>query len=296
VQEYQAAVVRSGLSFGEAPRWRHGRLFYSDFYRHGVFSMAPDGSDERREVTVAAQPSGIGWLPDGSLLVVSMIDQRVLRVRDGVTTEYCDISEYCGFWANDMLVSPRGVAYVGNFGFDLDTYMRDAQVEGATPEPPAHTGVVVIGEGGHVLQVADELSFPNGMVQFPDERTLVVAETTSFRLTAFDVAADGTLSNRRLFAQLDGVPPDGICLDADGQIWVANPLGDGCVRVAEGGAITATVHTSHHTYACMLGGDDRRSLYVICAPTSSRFEIPEQTTPRGTIEVAHVDVPGAGWP
>jgi sugar lactone lactonase YvrE len=296
METFRADVVRDGLRFGEAPRWHGGRLWYSDFYRHGVFSMAADGSDERREATVDQQPSGLGWLPDGTLLAVSMIDQRVVRIDGDAVTTHCDISEYCGFWANDMTVAESGVAYVGNFGFDLDTFMRDTR-DGVTSEhAPATTNLVVIDATGVVLQVVEDMMFPNGMVISPDGGTLIVAETTAYRLTAFDVAPTGTLSNRRVFAQLDGVPADGICLDEQGQVWVAHPLDRRCVRVAEGGGVTAEVTTSAHTFACMLGGEDRRTLFVICAPTSSRFEIAAQEAPLGTIQTVRVTVAGAGTP
>jgi sugar lactone lactonase YvrE len=293
---YQATTIQEGLHFGEAPRWHDGRLWYSDFYRHGVFSISAAGGDERRELTVPGQPSGLGWLPDGSLLVVSMTDHHVLRWANGALSVHCDITPYCGYWANDMAVSVTGVAYVGNFGFDLDVYLRDSRIEGATVEGPKTTNVVVVGPDGAVRQVVDDLSFPNGTVITPDAKTLIVAETLIFRLTCFDIASDGTLSNRRTFAQLDWVPADGICLDAEGQVWVAHPLADECVRVKEGGEITARVATSAHTFACMLGGTDRHTLFIMTAPTSSRFEIVEQPEPLGRIEVAEVDVAGAGLP
>lgn len=292
----RAEVVRDGLRFGESPRWRDGRLWYSDFYRHGVFSMAPDGSGERLEATVEQQPSGLGWLPDGTLLAVSMIDQRVVRVRGSEVTTHCDISAHCGFWANDMTVAPSGVAYVGNFGFDLDTFLRDTRDGVESQHPPRPANLVAINPDGSILQVVPEMMFPNGMVLTPDGRTLIVAETTAYRLSAFDVGADGTLDNRRVFAALDGVPADGICLDAEGEVWVAHPLDRRCVRVREGGEVTAEVTTSNHTFACALGGADRRTLFVICAPTSSRFDIAAQEKPLGTIEVARVSVAGAGTP
>jgi sugar lactone lactonase YvrE len=291
---YDATIVREGLGFGEAPRWHEGRLWYSDFYRQGVFSIAPDGSDERRELTLETQPSGLGWMPDGSLLVVSMVDQRVLRLVDGELRLHADIAEHCGFWANDMAVSASGVAYVGNFGFDLDVLLRERGVEGLLADPPPTTNVVVIAPDGSIIQVVGEFGFPNGTVITPDGATIIIAETMPFRLTAFDVAADGTLHNRRTFAQLDFVPADGICLDAEGQVWVANPLADEVIRVREGGEVTARVVTSQHTFACMLGGDDRRTLYVMTSPTSDRFEL-EGTTP-ARIEAARVDVAGAGLP
>ncbi len=293
MEHYDARVIREGLAFGEGPRWHGGRLWYSDFYRHGVYSMAPSGDDERLELVVDQQPSGLGWLPDGDLIVVSGIDQRLLRVRDGHSEPFCDLSSHFGFWANDLVTSSSGVSYVGNFGFDLDLVVRDEGVEGLSVER-ALTNVAVVDATGTILQIVPDLVFPNGSVLLPDERTIVIAETLAFRLSAFDVAPDGTLSNRRVWAQLDFVAVDGICLDAEGQIWVANALATECLRVLEGGEITASVRASQNTYACMLGGANRDELFVMSAPASSRFEVADRRA--GKIEVARVEVPGAGLP
>ena len=287
-------VVRDGLGFGESPRWHDGRLWYSDFYRRGVFSMRPDGDDERLEHGVDAQPSGLGWLANGDLLCVSMIDHRVVRFADHGADTWADIGPYCGFWANDMAVAPSGHAYVGNFGFDLDTLLAEQGPEGLMATPPPTTNLVVLDPRGNVIQVVPDMAFPNGTVITPDRRTLIVGETMAFRLTAFSINADGTLADRRVWAQLDLVANDGMCLDAEGQIWVANALAHECLRVREGGEITARVTTSQNAYACMLGGQDRRRLFVMTAPTSDRFTIAEQT--RGAIESVEVAVAGAGWP
>lgn len=291
--ESETRTIREGLSFGEAPRWRGGRLWFSDFYRRGVFSVDLDGDDERLEVYLDSQPSGLGWLPDGDLIVASALDRRLVRVRNGAVSEFCDLSAYFGFWANDLVTSLSGVTYAGNFGFDLDTTLRDQGVS-ALSDDLVLTNVVVVGPDGDVRQVVGELAFPNGTVITPDGRTLVVAETLGRRLSAFDVADNGTLSGRRLFAQLDRVAPDGICLDADGQVWVANALARECLRVREGGEITGRVVTSQRAFACALGGPDRRSLYVMTAPTSTRFTIADQRA--GRIEVARVAVAGVGLP
>jgi sugar lactone lactonase YvrE len=293
MESYQAHLVRDGLTFGEAPRWHDGRLWYSDFYRHAIFSTH-DGTDERLELMVPNQPSGLGWLPDGDLLFVSMTDQRVMRRHDDASVLYSDIAAYCGFWANDMVVSPTGYAYVGNFGFDLDLTLREVGPAGMMAAPPPTTNLVVIDPTGAVIQAVPDMDFPNGSVITPDGATLIVAETLKFRLSAFDVAADGTLSNRRVWAQLDFVAADGICLDADGQVWVANALAKQCLRVQEGGEITSVMETSDYAYACMLGGKDRKRLFVTTAPTSDRFKIADAFV--GKIEAADVEVPGAGWP
>ncbi len=290
---YEATVRHTGLAFGEAPRWHEGRLWFSDFYRHGIFSLGDDG--ERREHTVDTQPSGLGWRDDGTLLVVSMTDCKVLSFApDGERRTHADVSAYCGHWANDLVVAGDGTAYVGNFGFDLDAYLAERGASARVEEMPT-TNLVVLAPDGGVAQVVGDLAFPNGMVLTPDGRTLIVAETMAARLTAFDVAADGTLSGRRPFAQLEGlVFPDGICLDAEGQVWLANAIVPECWRVAEGGEVTAKVTTSRTSFACMLGGEDRRTLHVLTAPTSDHTVAAAARD--GQVEVARVDVPGAGRP
>jgi sugar lactone lactonase YvrE len=215
-------------------------------------------------------------------------------VHDGVATLFCDISEYCGFWANDMVVSATGVSYVGNFGFDLDVMLRDVGAEAMMASPPPTTDLVVIGPEGAVLQVIPDMAFPNGSVITPDGKTLIVGETMTFRLSAFDIRPDGTLDNRRVWAQLDFVATDGMCLDAEGQIWLANALTNKCLRVKEGGEITGEIETSQTAYACMLGGADRTTLYVLTSPSSDRFKIAQSIA--GKIEATEVTVAGAGLP
>ena len=294
MDNYTTEVVREGLSFGEGPRWHEDRLWYSDFYRRAIFSMAPDGSDERREHTVDAQPSGLGWLPGGDLLCASMPDHRVLRFADAATTTFADISEYCGFWANDLVVSASGFTYVGDFGFDLHLVLKEQGIEGLLASPPPTTNLVVLDPEGAVVQVVDDMAFPNGSVITPDGKTLIVGETMRNRLTAFDVAENGTLANRRVWAPLEFVTTDGICLDADGQVWVATAITNQCLRVKEGGEVTAAVTATQMAFACMLGGEDRRTLYVMTAPDSSRFDIADVTLAK--IETARVTPPGSGLP
>src|ERR1700691_6466652 len=158
-----ARVVREGLAFAEDPRWHEGRLWYSDFYRRGVYSMDTEG-DERLEHVVEGQPSGLGWLPNGDLLCVSMLDHQVLRFRDGEASLFCDISPYCGFWANDMITSAAGVSYVGNFGFDLDVMLRDEGAAAMLVNRPPTTNLVVISPEGDLLKAVPDMDFPNGTV------------------------------------------------------------------------------------------------------------------------------------
>jgi sugar lactone lactonase YvrE len=294
MESFETRVITEGLGFVEAPRWHEGRLWFSDFYRHGIFSVDDAGHDERREHDVSTQPSGLGWLPNGDLLYVSMTDQRVMRVHDGDTALFADISPYCNFWANDMIVSPSGFSYVGNFGFDLDVMLRDVGAAAMMISPPPTTNLAVLSPDGDVVQVVPDMAFPNGTVLTPDGGTLIVGETMTFRLSAFDVNEDGTLANRRVFAQLDYVATDGMCLDAEGQIWLANALTNTCLRVKDGGEITGEVVTSQNAFACALGGEGRTTLYVMTAPTSDRFKIADVTTAK--IEAVTVSVAGAGTP
>lgn len=284
---FTAEPFVDGLYYGEGPRWHDGRLWYSDFYDAAVFSVAEEG-EPRREVDVPTRPSGLGWLPDGRLLVVSMTDRSLLRREpDGALVRHGDLSPWATWHANDMVVDSRGRAYVGNFGFDLDGFFEQ-RVD------PTTASLVRVDPDGTAHEAATALSFPNGTVLFPDERTMVVAETFALQLTAFDVGSDGTLSNRRTWAALEGCAPDGICLDADGCVWVANAIGAECRRVAEGGEVVGRVVTSQPCFACMLGGSDRRTLFCCTAPTAHASEAEEAR--KGRIERAEVEAPGAGLP
>ena len=293
-QHYATTVLAEGLGFGEAPRWHDGRLWFSDFYRHGIFSVDEAGGDERLEHHVPTQPSGLGWDDEGTLVYVSMLDHQVRRLREGVDSLVVDVSDYCGFWANDLVLRGDGVGYVGNFGFDLDTLLHEKGVEGLLADPPPTTNLVVFDASGRVLQTVSDMAFPNGSVLTPDGRTLIVGETMAFRLTAFDVAADGTLSNRRVWAQMDFVATDGMCLDADGTMWLANALTNEVRRVAEGGELLATVTTTQTAFACMLGGETGDTLYVLTAPSSDRFAIAD--TRQGRLEATRVPATRAGRP
>jgi sugar lactone lactonase YvrE len=287
-------VFLTGLQFGEGPRWHDGRLWFSDFYQHAVFAVSESGTLERI-VEVPKQPSGLGWLPDGRLLVVSMLDRCVLRREpDGTLIRHADLSRLAPFHCNDMVVDRAGRAYVGNFGFDLQA-MRDAAREGKPGPQPVPTILIRVDPDGAASIAADQLHFPNGTVITPDGGTLVIGETFARRLTAFGVAADGTLLNRRIWADLElhGVRPDGICLDAEGAIWVSNPTTPEVVRVAEGGKVLDRLTTTQPSFACMVGGKDRKTLFVMTAPDSGRNRTLEQA---GAIEIAPVDVPGAGLP
>ena len=277
------ATLLDGLTFPEAPRWHDGRLWFSDFYTQRVVAVDPTGRAETM-LEVPQRPSGLGWTPDGALLVVSMLDRRLLRVERGTTRVLADLSAVATGPCNDMVVDGLGRAYVGNFGYDRHK-----------GEPPRTTCLARVDPDGRVTRAAEDLFFPNGTVITPDGRTMIVGETQGHRLTAFDVAPDGTLSNRRVWAPLDdAVFPDGICLDAEGAIWVSDARGFALLRVREGGKIDGTVSTgSRYAFACMLGGADRRTLFV-CTSTGSGPAMADKRD--GAIETVRVDVPGAGLP
>jgi sugar lactone lactonase YvrE len=272
-----------GLTFPEGPRWHDGRLWFSDFYTHRVLAMDPAGRAETM-LEVSPQPSGLGWMPDGTLLVVSMLDRRLLRVNGGAAREHADLSALASGPCNDMVVDAAGRAYVGNFGYDRHR-----------GEPPRTTGLARVDPDGRVSRAADDLFFPNGTVITPDGRTMIIAETQGHRLTAFDVAADGALGRRRVWAPLDAaVFPDGICLDAEGAVWVADARGPALLRVLEGGRVERTISTgARFAFACMLGGPDRRTLFA-CTSTGSGPAMADKRD--GAIEAVRVDVPGAGLP
>jgi sugar lactone lactonase YvrE len=271
--------------FFEGPRWHEGRWWVSDFYAHHVLSVAPDGTDVRVEAEVGHQPSGLGWLPDGSLLVVSMTDRRLLRrTPDGELVEHADLSGVATGWVNDMVVDDEGRAWVGNFGFDLfgGEYVK-ATLARVDPD-------------GTVTAAADGLAFPNGSVVTPDGSTLIVGETMGSRYTAFTIAADGSLTDRRVWAKVPGVGPDGCTLDAAGRIWCADAGGNRCVLVEEGGGIVDEIAGPGGlgVYACMLGGPAGTTLAMCCAPD---YDAHKRAAERQAVFVTtEVEVAGAGRP
>lgn len=279
---HDTTILLDGLLFPEGPRWHEGKLWFSDMQGLHVMTVDLEGNSAKI-VKVKNSPSGLGWLPDGRLLVVSMIDRRLLRLDPVGLVEIADLSKLASFHCNDMVVDRLGRAYVGNFGFDL---LANAPVE------PAE--IVLVTPDGKARIVADELFFPNGMVITPDGQTLVVAETWGNCLTAFDIQPDGSLAKRRRWAKLDDVYPDGICLDAEGAIWVAAPYPGEVLRIKPGGNVTQRVTVSTKPYACMLGGHDRRTLFVCTADSSNPGR--DRAEPIGKIETVAVEVPGAGFP
>ena len=278
-------TLLDGGAFFESPRWHGRRWWFSDFFRRVVVAADELGHVDEI-VTVDGRPSGLGWLPDGSLLVVSMLDRRLLRRSPGGELAlHADLSLACDWHANDMVVAADGSAYVGNFGFDLGR------------EPARATALVrVPPEGGSATRVGGGLLFPNGAVITEDGRTLVVGETWASRLTAFDVERDGSVANRRVWAVVPRTAPDGCTLDAQGCIWFADARSNRCLRVAEGGAVVGveTVPDGLRCFACMLGGDEGRMLAICAAPDYD--ERARSASLASVVFVTRVDVPHAGLP
>jgi sugar lactone lactonase YvrE len=291
----EVRVLAEGLTFGEGPRWRDDRLWFSDMYDHAVKTVDLDGHLET-VVEMDDQPSGLGWLPDGRLLIVSMLERKLLRREpDGQLVVHADLSGVATFHTNDMVVDEVGRAYVGNFGFDLEPWVREHGIAAALGEPgPPQANVARVDPDGAISIAADGLRFPNGTVITPDGRTMIVAETFGSRLTAFDVDSDGSLHGRRVWADLGGRLPDGICLDADLNVWVSNPLEPVCYLVAEDGGIVDEVDTGQPSFACALGGPHRRHLFILTSRSSAGHVAAEER--KANVIVTEVRTPGAGLP
>ena len=279
----QPNVLLTGIAFGEPPRWYDGRLWFSDFGAQELNAVDLQGNREL-VAHVAGSPMGLGFLPDGRLLIVSMNDGLLLRRdHDGSMVVHADLTQLSPHPWNDLVVDGRGNAYVGNMGVDF-------------PQGECAPGMVaLVTADGSVVPVADDFAFPNGMVITPDNATLIIAESYASRLTAFEIDAAGTLSNRRVWADLDQGTPDGICLDADGAVWFADVPAKRCVRVREGGEILETVDLDRGCFACTLGGTDRSTLFLLSAifPPASWGPDAART---GQVVTVDISVAGAGWP
>ncbi|MEA2624278.1 MAG: hypothetical protein QOD06_323 [Candidatus Binatota bacterium] len=283
MNELSCEVLADGFTFLEGPRWHDGSLWLSDIHAERVLRVSPDGKSEV-VVTVPNRPSGLGFDRKGRLLIVSMRDRKLLRLDGGRLETVADLAAVAPYDANDMVVDGEGRAYVGHFGFDLFNHAE-----------PGPSSLILVTPEGKVRVVAEDLMFPNGAVVTPDGRTLIVAESFGSRLTAFTIGADGGLSGRRVFAELGERVPDGICLDAGGGVWTSCFGQDEFVRVVDGGAITDRVAvTGRRAVACALGGEDRRTLFLLTAETT--VEDLSEGRSKAAIETARVAVPGAGWP
>lgn len=275
------AVLLDKLCFAEGPRWRDGKLWFSDMHDQTVCTVTPSGQKEVVLTLQDDQPSGLGWLPSGDLLVVSMTRRQLLKFDGSQLAVHADLSDLAPWHCNDMVVDRHGRAYVGNFGFDLHARGK-----------PTTTNLLRVDPDASVQIVADGLFFPNGAIITPDEMTLVIAETFGRALTAFDIEPNGDLTNRRTWAQLpEGAVPDGICLDAGGGIWSASPSSNECIRQVEGGEVTHRIDTGRGAFACMIGDDN---LYVLTASSSDPEQC--QTNSDSRIEVYPAPYPAAGYP
>ena len=274
----RSSVLAEGLSFAESPRWRNGTFWFSDFHVGKVIRLGADGATEP-VVEVPGEPSGLGWLPSGDLLVVSMQNRKLMRFDGEHLVEHADLSNIATWHCNDMVVDRAGRAYVGNFGAPFDP-----------DKPPTPADIACVHPNGDVVNAAQGLLFPNGMAITDDGGTLLVAETRGDRISAFDVASDGTLANHTIWAELEGAP-DGMCLDAEGMLWIALPMNGKVARISKGGEVHDEVTpSSDMPVSCMLGGDDLKQLYITTAINTSPEAMVRIRPSR--IEVVSVDVPG----
>ena len=301
-------VLLDGLLFPEGPRWHEGRLWFSDIHAHRVMAVDLEGHPTV-EAECFFRPSGLGFLPGGGAIVVNMLERRVVRFDGGEQREYADLSGIASAACNDMVVDAHGRAYVSSLGRrgppetprpgelrPLAPHVLDYFVEAGVANTPETSEIMRVDADGSVHLAADGVLSPNGMVITPDGDTLIVGETYANRLSAFDIAEDGTLSNHRIFAEVGQAMPDGICLDAEGAVWIASPYTYEFLRVREGGEIADRIALPEGklAVACMLGGDDRRTLFLCTSIRPARQIVPGIT--RGFIETVPLEVPGAGRP
>src|SRR5436190_13226870 len=271
-------VFATGLRMGESPRWHDGRLWVCDWVAGEVLSFDPEGG-RRVELTMTGLPFSVDWLPDGRTVLTCTVGV-VAAAPDGTLTPY----GATGMPWNEIVVAPTGHVFVNAIGFDL-----------MAGEAPSSGTVWVVRPDGSSAQVADDVWFPNGMAVTADGGTLIVAESYGHRLTAFDIAKDGSLTGRRTWADLGEAAPDGICLDAEGAVWYADVPHRHCVRVAEGGEALEVVDADRGCFACMLGGEDGRTLYVIATRWGGASGI-GQGEPTGQVLAHRAPAPHAGRP
>ena len=276
-------TLMTGIAFGESPRWHDDRLWFSDWGAQEIIAVDLEGESEVI-VRVPSFPFCIDFLPDGRLLIVSASDRLLLRREpDGPLVTHADLSTLSEHPWNDIVVDGRGNAYIGNIGFDF-------------PEAEFAPGTLaLVTPDGSARQVADGVAFPNGIVVTPDNSTLIVAESYANRLTAFDITADGSLSNRRMWAELGGGVPDGICLDAEGAVWYGDVPNKRCVRVREGGEVLQTIALDRGCFACMLGGPDGKTLFMVAQEWSGMESTAEEER-TGQLLTSPAPAAGAGWP
>ncbi len=275
-------LLLDGLMFPEGPRWRQDKLWFTDQHAKHIKTVDTNGNSQLI-AELSDLPGGLGWLPDGRLLVVSMCNRQLLVLEQEQLRLFADLSALASFHCNDLLVDQQGRSYVGNFGYDLHAGAAVSTAE-----------IIMVSPEGIPKIVSTEVIFPNGMVITPGGSTLIVAETFASRLSSFNIQSDASLGKRKLWADLDGAFPDGICLDQKNGVWVACPNTGDVIRVEQGGVVTDKVTTIGNAYACMLGGIERNTLFVLTSETDD----PEESVLicSGRIEMVDVSVPGAGLP
>ena len=297
----QARVILTDLVVGESPRWHQNRLWFCHWGADEVVATDIDGNSEVVTHDPDCSPHTIEWLPDGRQLIAPKradpTGRLMRRESDGSLVPHADLSDL-PTGLNEIVVDGRGNTYVNGLGFDFLEFLEDVKKDG--PEalqkpwqerPGFRPGfIALVTADGTARQVADGLEFPNGMVVTPDNATLIVSESFAGRLTAYDIAADGSLTNRRVWA--DGIGPDGICIDAEGAIWTQSG-GNACIRVREGGEVLQQVELDRAPFACMLGGPDRRTLFIMAAQWNPADPFGART---GQVLVAPAPAPGVGWP
>lgn len=277
----EPTLIFSDLRFPEGARWREGQLWFSDMHTGQVFRADPAARKLEEVVVIPDQTSGLGWLPDGSLLVSCMLDRKIRRIDgEGVVSDFADLSEFTEAPVNDLVTDSSGTTFLGGFGYDL---------YGGAPQEPGP--IFRIEPDGLATVAADDMVFPNGSVFLPGTSTLVVAETWAARLSAFDVDTTGALRNKRVWAELPtGSTPDGICVDAEGGVWVSSIATSTFLRVMQGGGVSDTISVPGRCATdCVLGGSDGTTLFLL---TSNSWQPDDTTTRQGRVEAVEVDVPG----
>jgi sugar lactone lactonase YvrE len=279
----EVQTLMTGLAMGESPRWHEGRLWFSDWGAQEIIAVDLEGNSEVVVRVPFFLPFCIDWLPDGRLLIVSGREGLLLRrERDGTLVTYADLRGLSDKGWNEIVVDGRGNAYINGGG----------------PGGPHALGIIaLVTPGAPARQVADGIAFPNGMAVTPDNSTLIIAESHGKRLTAFSIAPDGSLSNRRVWADLNDGVPDGICLDTENAVWYGDVPNKRCVRVCEGGEVLQTIELDRGCFACMLGGVDNRTLFLIATEWRGMEHIADVARARtGQVLALKAPAPGAGWP
>lgn len=281
----EVQTLLTGLAIGESPRWHENRLWFSNWGTQEIVAVDLNGKSEVMARVPTTIPFCIDWLPDGRLLVVSGREGLLLRQEpDGSLVTHADLRGLTDRGWNEIVVDGRGNAYINGGGFDL-----------MAGEQFAPGIIALVTPDGLVRQVADGITFPNGMCVSPDNTTLIIAESYAARLTAFDIDADGSLSNRRVWAPIPNAAPDGICMDAELAVWYGDVPNKRCVRVREGGEVLQTVNLDRGCFACMLGGVNKQTLFMLAAEWHGIANMVDQ--PRtGQVLTIEAPAPGVGWP